>query len=146
MPTPPPLLVVIGDDASLGYLIGRYAETSGCRVQTVPIVPTAAEMCAMKPAAVFFPSVENLAAAQSLVNELASCDIPLLVCSSVTDEARGRELGADHCLLYPITYDSFLAALAATHAMILEEYEGPRMLSISADRALHEQDDRKGMG
>jgi CheY-like chemotaxis protein len=114
MPTPQPLLVVIGDDTSLVYLIGRYAETSGCRVHAVPTTPTAAEVCALKPAAVFFPSVENLAAAQSLVNELANCDIPLLVCSSAADEARGRDLGADYCLLYPVTYDSFLAALTAT--------------------------------
>jgi CheY-like chemotaxis protein len=117
MPTPQPLLVVIGDDASLGYLIGRYAETSGCRVHAAPAALTAAEMCALKPAAVFFPSVENLAAAQSLVNELANCDIPLLVCSAAADEARGRELGADYCLLYPVTYDSFLAALTATSAL-----------------------------
>jgi len=126
MPTPQPLLVVIGDDASLGYLIRRYAETSGCRVHAVPIAPTAAEMCALKPAAVLFPSVENLAAAQSLVNELANCDIPLLVCSSAADEARGRDLGADYCLLYPLTYDSFLAALTASSTMIHEEHKGPQ--------------------
>jgi DNA-binding response OmpR family regulator len=118
--------VVIGDDASLGYLIGRYAETSGCHVHAVPTAPTAAEICALKPAAVLFPSVENLAAAQSLVNELANCDIPLLVCSFAADEARGRELGADYCLLYPVTYDSFLAALTATSTMIHEEHEGPQ--------------------
>jgi DNA-binding response OmpR family regulator len=36
------------------------------------------------------------------------------VCSSVNDQARVHELGADFCLVHPLTYDRFLAALTAT--------------------------------
>ena len=42
---------------------------------------------------------------------LAGGEIPVVVCASIAEEARARELGADHCLLHPFTYDGFLAAL-----------------------------------
>jgi CheY-like chemotaxis protein len=107
-------ILMIGNDPALTYLIRRYAQQSGYRVAAMPIVPQAAEVCAIKPAALLFPSVETLEAAQSLIVGLANCDIPVLVCSSVADEARARELGADYCLLHPLTYDSFLNALTET--------------------------------
>jgi hypothetical protein len=67
----------------------------------------------MKPATILFTSIESLEAAQLLVTGLANCDIPVLVCCSVADEARVRELGADHCLLHPLTYEGFHKVLAA---------------------------------
>ena len=51
-----------------------------------------------------------------MVTDLASRDIPGLVCLSIADEARARELGADYCLMHPLTSDSSLTALAATEA------------------------------
>jgi CheY-like chemotaxis protein len=110
---PQPTLLMIGNDAALAYLIGRYAERSGYGIYTVHIAPSAAEVCALRPTAVLFPSVENLEAAQTLVADLANRDIPLLVCSSAADQARARDLGADYCLLHPLTYDNFLAVLTA---------------------------------
>jgi CheY-like chemotaxis protein len=107
-------ILMIGNDASLTYLIGRYAERSGYRIQALQAVPSAEEVGAARPLAILFPTVESLEAAQRLISDLASWDIPVLVCSSITDEARARELGADHCLLHPLTYDGFVAALAAT--------------------------------
>ncbi len=112
-------ILMIGADKALAYLIGRYAEQSGCSMVMTPTVPSAAEVCGLQPAAILFPSIENLGAAQLLITDLANCDIPVLVCLSIADEARARELGADYCLLHPLTYDSFLAALAATKAGIL---------------------------
>lgn len=109
-----PKILMVGNDPSLSYLIRRFVEQSGFGVTTVQIVPSAAETSALQPAAILFQSVEGLETAQSLVKELAECDIPVLVCSSVTDEARARELGADHCLLHPLTYDSVLAALTTS--------------------------------
>jgi hypothetical protein len=108
---------MIGADTSLAYLIGRFAEQSGCGVSVMRTVPSVAEVCDLEPAAILFPSVENLGAAQSLVADLANHDVPVLVCMSFADEARARELGADYCLLHPLTYDDFLAALAATKAL-----------------------------
>jgi hypothetical protein len=107
---------MIGADTALAYLIGRYAEQSGYDIAMMQTVPSVAEVCGLQPAAILFPSIENLAAAQLLIADLASYDISVLVCLSTADEARARELGADHCLLHPLTYDSFLAALAATKA------------------------------
>lgn len=109
-------ILMIGADTALAYLIGRYAEQSGCGLTVMQTIPSAAEVCSLRPSALLFLSFENLGAAQWLLSDLGSCDIPVLVCSSVADEARARELGADHCLLHPLTYDSFLAALAATKA------------------------------
>jgi CheY-like chemotaxis protein len=107
-------ILVIGADAALAYLIGRYAEQSGCGMTMMQTVPSVAEVCSLQPAAILFLSFENLGAAQLLIADLGDFDAPVLVCSSTADEAQARELGADYCLLHPLTYDSFLAALAAT--------------------------------
>jgi DNA-binding response OmpR family regulator len=115
-PSSQPKILMIGSDSSLTYLIGRYAERSGLRILPLETEPTAEEVQASKPLAILFPTLESLEAAQSLVSELTNWDIPVMVCSSVTDELRARELGADHCLLHPLTYDGFLAALAAARA------------------------------
>jgi hypothetical protein len=107
---------MIGADTALAYLIGRYAEQSGYGLAMMQPIPSVTDVCGLRPAAILFLSVENLGAAQLLIADLANCDIPVLVCSSIADEARARELGADYCLLHPLTYDSFLAALAASKA------------------------------
>ena len=115
-PSSPSKILMIGNDTALTYLVGRYAERSGHDMATAQAVPSAEEVCNQQPVAIFFPSIERLEAAQSLIADLTNCDIPILVCSSIADEARARELGADYCLLHPLTYDGFMAALAATRA------------------------------
>lgn len=115
-PSSPSKILMIGNDTALTYLVGRYAERSGYDIVTLQTVPSAEEVCNQQPVALLFTSIERLDAAQSLIADLSNCDIPILVCSSITDEARARELGADDCLLHPLTYDAFLAALAATKA------------------------------
>jgi CheY-like chemotaxis protein len=109
-------ILMIGNDMALTYLVERYAERSGHDIATLQAVPSAEEVCNQQPVALLFPSIERLEAAQSLIADLTNCDIPILVCSSIADEAWARELGADHCLLHPLTYDAFLAALVATKA------------------------------
>ncbi len=112
----PSKLLLIGNDPALAYLVSRYAERSGHDIALMQSIPSALEVCGMRPAAILFPSLEKLEAAQSLISELVNCDIPVMVCSSATDEARARELGADQCLWHPLTYDGFLAALPAAGA------------------------------
>lgn len=107
-------ILMIGNDTALTYLVGRYAERSGHNIAAMQTVPSAEEVCNQQPVAILFPSIERLEAAQSLIADLTKCDIPILVCSSIADEARARELGADYCLLHPLTYNSFIAALVAT--------------------------------
>lgn len=111
-------ILMIGNDPALAYLLKRYAEQGGYRIATAQVVPSAAEACAIQPAAILFQSVEGLETSEALIRDMADCDVPVLVCSSVTDQARARELGADHCLLHPLTCDSVLAALTATNAQV----------------------------
>jgi CheY-like chemotaxis protein len=113
MNQPPSEILVIGRNSPLTYLIGRYAEQGGYQMRAPEAVPSMAEIGAEKPAAILFPAMENLEQAQGLVADLAGWEIPILVCSSLADEPRARELGADHCLLHPLTYDGFLAGLTA---------------------------------
>ena len=113
-PSTQPTILMIGNNTTLTYLISRYAERSGYNVYAVETAPSAAEVCDLQPAAVLFPSVENLEAAQALVADLSNYDVPLLVCSSAADEDWARELGADNCLLHPLMYENFLTALTTT--------------------------------
>ncbi|HTP07540.1 MAG TPA: hypothetical protein VMP08_04775 [Anaerolineae bacterium] len=113
-----PVILLIGNDASLAYLIERYAERSGCEVRVQPIVPAPLVGPESKLAALLFSSIENLEAAQSQIARLSNTEIPLLVCSSVNDQSRARELGADQCLVHPLTYEGFLAALTAAHVVL----------------------------
>jgi DNA-binding response OmpR family regulator len=108
-------ILMIGNDPALAYLIGRYAEQSGFGIATAQTVPSPVEARALQPAAILFQSVEGLETSQMLVADLANDDVPVLVCSAVSDEARARELGADHCLFHPLTYESVLAALTETN-------------------------------
>jgi hypothetical protein len=110
-----PVILLIGSDAALAYLIERYAERSGCEVRVHPIVPAPSTGSGPKPVAVLFSSIENLEAAQAQITPWTSAEIPLLVCSSVNDQSRARELGADQCLVHPLTYEGFLAAFTAAH-------------------------------
>ncbi len=112
-PSTQPLVLLIGTNASLAYLIERYAELSGLSIHIMPTIPPAQVVLALHPAAVLFLSLANLEVSQPRIAELESSDIPLLVCSAATDEARARELGADYCLEHPLTYDHFLTALQA---------------------------------
>jgi len=116
-----PVILLIGNDAALEYLIERYAERSGCEVRVHPIGPAPSTDPDGKPAALLFSSIENLEAAQSQIARLASAEIPLLVCSSVNDQSRARELGADQCLVHPLTYAGFLAALTAAHISLVDQ-------------------------
>jgi DNA-binding response OmpR family regulator len=109
-------ILMIGNDPALAYLIGRYAEQGGYGIATIQMLPSLVEARALHPAVILFQSVESMEASGTLIHEMADCDVPVLVCSSVTDQARARELGADRCLLHPLTYDSVLAALTDTDA------------------------------
>lgn len=108
-----PTILVIGTDAMLTYLLKRYAEESGCLMIRRSFGPSWVEMRQIKPAAIIFSSLELLQAAQSLVEDLSAHEALVMVCASVADEMRARELGADACLLHPLTYDNFHAELSA---------------------------------
>ena len=120
MPARSPVILLIGNDAALEYLIERYAERGGFAVLVHPIASAPPVGLEVKPAAVLFSSIENLEAAQSQIVLWTSAEIPLLVCSSVNDQLRAHELGADHCLVHPLTYEGFLTALTAVHISLAD--------------------------
>ena len=119
-PSRSPVIFLIGSDSALAYLIERYAERSGCEIRTHRTVPAPSASPDAKPAALLFSSIEDLEAAQAQLAPVSSAEIPWLVCSSINDQAHARELGVDHCLVHPLTYDGFLAALTAAHISLVD--------------------------
>ena len=108
-------ILLMGNDADLGYLLGRFAEQSEYQLTVTSEKISIQDIMVANPAAIIFSSTDFMDKAQALVTELASIEVPIIACSSVTDEARARELGADYCLLHPITYEGFQGALALTN-------------------------------
>lgn len=111
-----PVILMFGNDTTLSYLFGRFAERSGYRLAINSENLSTREIEVVNPVAIIFLSTELLERAQALVMELVGFEAPIMVCSSVADEVKARELGADFCLLHPITYDSFQEALASAIA------------------------------
>jgi hypothetical protein len=108
-----PKILLIGNDSPLTYLIQRFAEQCGCPMDVQEPTLSAQEIEASKSAILLFPSIESLEAAQGVIAKLAKYNGLVMVCSSVADEPRARELGADYCLIHPMTYERFTAALSA---------------------------------
>jgi CheY-like chemotaxis protein len=104
-------ILLVGNDAKLRYLIGRFVEESKCTLAVVSVIPSVEEITELNPKAIIFLSTEHLEAEQTRLPELTSIEASIIVCSAAADEARARELGADRCLLHPITYDGFQNAL-----------------------------------
>jgi hypothetical protein len=112
---PSPLrLLVIGNDHLLIHLLRRYAEQSGWQLIERTLAPGMTALSHWRPDAIIFLSLEHLQSAQALVAGLAAHETPVLVCASIADQARARELGADACLLHALTYEHFSAVLSAT--------------------------------
>lgn len=105
-------ILLVSNDANLGYLLGRLAEQSEYQIAVAPEVASGQDFASANPAAVIFSSTDLLERKQILRGELSSLEIPIIVCSSVNDQVRAMELGADDCLLHPITYDAFKSVLA----------------------------------
>lgn len=103
---------MIGQDRPLIYLLGRFAEKGGYRIIHLPSAPESGTIRALHPYAIVFAALEDLEKAQAQVVDLSSGEIPILVCSSGTDLPEARDLGADHYLLHPLSYEAFQAALA----------------------------------
>ena|SRR5258708_15249624 len=113
--TPTSVVIYVGNDPSLGYLLNRYAQRSGCRIESVRGNSLDLNSGAPRPLCVWFSSLEMLEASQALRAAAAGLDIPLVVCASVVDDARALELGADFIFLHPVTYDFFVSTLGQAH-------------------------------
>ena len=107
-------IMVVGHDTSLHYLLGRFAEHGGYQLKTTLGNLSVDEITSANPAAIIFLSPELLEMTQSLLRDITNLETPILVCSTAADEVKARELGADHCLLHPLTFDEFQTALKKT--------------------------------
>src|SRR5262249_14240357 len=101
----PPAVLYVGNDPSLEYLLGRYAQRSGCRVENVRGNTWEMEPGAQRPLSMWFSSLKVLESAPALAAAAVALDIPLVVCAAVADDGRAMELGADYVLIHPVTYD-----------------------------------------
>jgi hypothetical protein len=111
----PPAVLYVGNDPSLEYLLGRYAQRSGCRVENIHGNTWGLEPGAQRPLCMWFSSLKVLEAAPGLAAAAVALDIPLVVCAAVADDTRAIELGADYVLIHPVTYDIFLSTLGQAH-------------------------------
>jgi CheY-like chemotaxis protein len=107
------MILLVGDDDALAYLIERYGEQSGFSVQIARTPPDAHDAPTPEPTVLWLSSLDVLAASRPRETGLIGDDAPVVVSSSVADDRRARELGADYAVLHPLTYPDFLAALAA---------------------------------
>lgn len=111
-----PSVLFVGNDPSLEYLLTRYADRSGCQLQSVRENSNDVDVHTLQPRSVWFASLETLEASQTLTAAATNADVPVVVCASVADETRALELGADYFFLHPITYDHFVSTLAEARA------------------------------
>ncbi len=109
--TAPDVIMLVGTDERLVYLLQRYFESCHCKLVPWLAVPSVEEISQNMPVVLIFSTSELLESAQTLLDYTSAHEIPVLVCTSVAGEARARELGADACLLHPLTYDSFKSTL-----------------------------------
>jgi hypothetical protein len=107
-----PYILLIGNDPSLEYLLKRYANRSGYCLQSIHSISPNVDIFQMQPQSIWFSSLDVLEAFQSKKDILLSCNVPIVVCSSIADDARAMDLGADYLLLHPLTYDCFLSTLS----------------------------------
>ncbi len=108
----PNTIILVGKDERLAYLLQRFIEQSPCVLIPWLTIPSAIEIKQIHPSVIIFSTIELLEAAQPLMDHTSANEIPVMVCTSVAGEAHARELGADACLLHPLTYDHFIAVLA----------------------------------
>jgi CheY-like chemotaxis protein len=107
-----PLILLIGNDPSLEYLLERYASLSGYSLRSIRMMDPGIDINQMQPTSIWFSSLEVLETFQQQINILSAGNVPIVVCSSLADDARAMDLGADFLLLHPLTYDCFLDTLS----------------------------------
>jgi hypothetical protein len=105
-------ILLIDNDTTLSYLFGRFAERGGCQLIVISGITSIEEIRTFNPTVIIFSSTELLDKAHTVGVELTSLETPIIVCTSVTEEAKAKELGADYCMLHPLIYDDFQNALA----------------------------------
>jgi DNA-binding response OmpR family regulator len=106
-----PCILLIGDDPPLEYLLERYALQGGYSLQTIHTIGLDTDILQMQPQWIWFSTLDVLEAAQPHRSTILACNAPIVVCSSIADDMRAMDLGADYILLHPLTYERFLSTV-----------------------------------
>ena len=120
MPLPSaPKVMLVEDDPQFVYLIQRYARSSGCQLIHVDSISQAVSQAHNElPDLVLLDlalnGTDGWQVLQALKADPVTSAIPVFVCSASEVATRGWEEYADGCLLKPVMYEDFMAALAAT--------------------------------
>jgi len=117
-------VMLVEDDPQFVYLIQRYARSSGCQfIHVDSISQTLALAQKELPDLILLDLVldgtddwrsQSWQVLQALKSNPVTCKVPVFICSASEVATRGWEERADGCLLKPVMYEDFLAALAAT--------------------------------
>ena len=112
-------VMLVEDDPQFVYLIQRYARSSGCRLIHVDSISQAVSQAHNElPDLVLLDlalnGTDGWQILQALKADSVTSTIPVFICSASEVATRGWEDYADGCLLKPVMYEDFMAALAAT--------------------------------
>ncbi len=106
-----PHIIIIGNEPMLVYLLGRYCEQLGCSHSGQE---TSLEVSRNHPQElVIYTAIHYFESNLQRVNQFIQAEIPVIVCSSETEEAHAKELGVDMCLVHPITFEKFEEAITS---------------------------------
>jgi CheY-like chemotaxis protein len=112
----PPTIMVVEDTPSSLYLMRRLVEKHGCHMVSTGLGELALEVARKEqPAAivldVLLPGISGWDVLRALKADRATRRIPVLLCSVLDEEVRGREEGASGYLHKPVLCSDFAAAL-----------------------------------
>jgi CheY-like chemotaxis protein len=109
-------VLLVEDDPAFIYLIQRYADKGGCRLVSTARGDEALELARREwPVLILLdimlPGMDGWQVLRELKADASTSGIPVVLCSALSEEARGVEEGADGYLRKPVLYQDFMAAL-----------------------------------
>jgi twitching motility two-component system response regulator PilH len=121
-----PKIMLVEDDPQFVYLIQRYARASGCLLIHSDATDQAISMAQKElPDLILLDLVLNGAddwrsqsrqVLQAFKADPVTRKMPVIICSATETATRGWEETAEGCLLKPVMYEDFQAALTAALA------------------------------
>jgi DNA-binding response OmpR family regulator len=114
-----PKVMLVEDDPQFVYLIQRYARSSGCQLIHVDSISQVVSLAQKElPDLILLDlalnGTDGWQVLQALKANSITCKMSVFICSASEVAMRGWEEYAEGCLLKPVMYEDFMAALAAT--------------------------------
>ena len=112
-----PRIMVIGDDSHFCYLMRTYVRKSDHQIVFAYLGEDALELAQNEKPAAIVLEVGSSGSAGWLLLKKFKCDqitanIPIVICSWMDEEKRGKDQGASACLRMPILYEDFTKVLS----------------------------------